>query len=581
MDAYYVIDITDNLTDLINDYNKWAMLTFDFRKRGDEECIRRHNCTNTDLFNRLRSAIIAKNSELPEGTVEDIELKESVNNLESNDFAEKVAMSRAVNNGNSICILIPGEYKTAGELTMAYMRYVNLPDNLKRQSDSYSLSIWGLSVYNMYNQITASIEPASYTPLYVDESYWEFCVESNIEKNGIIQNVLFDLDSCDDNIIGDEKDKYDECKANLRRTPKDFESVMNDFVPYFTPDELSEYESDLLFNEASIANYKKLITGLMKDYDKIKERKSELKSKLESTILSLGWNPEVPITEKSIAYAKERQAKYYENYTRPRIIDISHLGESITESTIGMRREYNNHGLYPIYIVLSYNGTIFNNLVKLTQGSTYTHAGLALDSDLKKIYTFTNNKYYQGFGYDDLDMYNATAGDKGLLSVYTIFVKKETLNTINNVLDDFVKNKAQTKYGTLNLINILFNRAKADNLQAKELVCSQFVDLVLKLSNINLTGKANNLVIPEDFRSKANPKVYKVYEGPTKVYKDKTIEKNIRTLFRDYSDTALKYSNLVEGSYEGLDILDYMTENIKANEVIKYYRELLTPEALV
>ena len=37
----------------------------------------------------------------------------------------------------------------------------------------------------------------------------------------------------------------------------------------------------------------------------------------------------------------------------------------------------------------------------------------------------------------------------------------------------------------------------------------------------------------------------------------------------------------MENAFTGLDILDYVTENEKANEVIKYYRELLTPEALI
>lgn len=580
MDSYYVIDITDNLTDLINDYNQWAMLTFDFRKRGDEECIRRHNCTNTDLFNKLRSAIIAQHSELPESTVE--ELKESTEFLYSNDFAEKVALSNGVNS-DCICVLTPGKYNSIEELDDDYMRYINLSDNLKRQSDSYSMSIWGLSVFNMYNELKAKFDSIPSIPLYADESYWKFCVENSIMKNGIIQNAKFDLDSCDPNIIGDEKDKYDDCKKSL--VDRHYDSIMNDFVPYFTPDELSKYESDLLFNEALLKDntYRKLVEGLMKDYNTNEvQYNKELKAKVESAIVSLGWNPAVPVNKKTIEYAKKKQATYFESIC-PNIIDITHIAdtENITESTTAMRREYESHGLYPIYIVLSYNGTIFNNLVKMTQGSTYTHAGLALDSDLKKIYTFTNNKYYQGFGIDTLDIYNQTAGDKGLLSVLTIFVKKNTKNAISEALEDFAKNKDITKYNVGNLINILFNRAKTDNLQSKELVCSQFVDLILRIANINITGKANNLVLPQDFINKQHKKVYKVYEGTTKGYKDKIVEKTIKTLFKTYSDKSLKYTNLMESTFTGLDILDYVTENEKANEVIKYYRELLTPEALI
>lgn len=576
MDSHYVIDITDNLTDLINDYNQWAMLTFDFRKRGDEECIRRHNCTNTDLFNKLRSAIIAKNAELPVGTIEDLELNESVEFIDSNEFSEKIALAKGVNNGNSVCILIPGEYETADELHSAYMRYVNLPDNLKRQSDSYSMSIFGLSVFNMYNELKSKFEEVPEIAIYADESYWQFCVENNIMKNGIIQNAKFDLDSCDPNIIGDEKDKYNDCKIHLNQ--RDFASVMNDFVPYFTPTELSEYESDLLFNEALLknSNYRKLVEGLMKDYEsKEVQNNKELKAKVENAIVKLGWNPNVPITDKSIQYAKQRQAAYCE-FSVPNIIDITH----INESSSSMRKEYESHGLYPIYIVLTYNGTMFNNLVKLTQGSTYTHAGLSLDSNLKEVYSFTLTNNTNGFGIDTLDMYEK-AGDVGLLTVLAIFVKKNTRDKIKDTLKDFSKNKDKTKYSVGNVFNILFNKAKTDNLQEKELVCSQFVDLVLRLADINITGKSNNLVIPQDFLDKNHKKVYKVYEGPTKAYKEKTVEKNINNLFRTYSDKVLKYTNLMENAFTGLDVLDYTTENVKANEVIKYYRDLLTPEAIV
>ena len=58
MDSYYVIDITNDLASLENDYANWVGLPFNFRKRGDEECIRRYNCTNTDLFNRIKANLI-------------------------------------------------------------------------------------------------------------------------------------------------------------------------------------------------------------------------------------------------------------------------------------------------------------------------------------------------------------------------------------------------------------------------------------------------------------------------------------------------------------------------------------------
>ena len=58
MDQYNVITPTSDLDKLNNDMTFWTMLPYNMRLRSDEECIRRYNMTNIDLYNKVKAAII-------------------------------------------------------------------------------------------------------------------------------------------------------------------------------------------------------------------------------------------------------------------------------------------------------------------------------------------------------------------------------------------------------------------------------------------------------------------------------------------------------------------------------------------
>jgi hypothetical protein len=146
-------------------------------------------------------------------------------------------------------------------------------------------------------------------------------------------------------------------------------------------------------------------------------------------------------------------------------------------------------------------------------------------------------------------------------------------NTINFLQD----NKEKTKYGFGNIINILTNRAKKfpypENLA---MVCSQFVDMMLKLVNIDITHKSSNLVIPQDFsRIKNNPAVYKVYEGLCTTYKEDEVERRIKLLFVKGGPTNIKYPNNIN--------ISFVKESDESayNAILEQIRDLLTPESII
>jgi hypothetical protein len=605
MDSYYVIDITDDLASLENDYASWVGLPFNFRKRGDEECIRRYNCTNTDLFNRIKANIIEKmgidtdkvSIEVPVGEA-NIIIPDLTDNdsLESDSLEVKKQMSRDLNNNDNIAILTPGDYKDMDELDNAYMKYINLNATAKRLSNSYSRDIWGYDVYNIYAIIRSQldvIDDEEKVSLF-SKGPILYHAENLMLDNDIIGMKLLELDSTNEALSPVEKAEYSVALEKIEESKKDNSGlVIRNFVPYFTADEMANLGvvstiENYAFDESVINVYPRLVKSLMEDYTKEENKYNPItENRLRNTIIALGWNPEVHITEESIEFARQKQLNWYRN-REPEIIDIRHLtneSTSILESTAAMRKEYEDRDLYPIYIVMSFSGTVFGKIIRAAKKCTYSHVGMALDSNLQEIYTFKYNTKdsYNGFHIENLETY-LNVSDEAIIDVIAIFVDKATRDRIQIVLKDFIDKRARTRYNFGNLLNILFDRVKSNDPENLKLVCSQFVDTVLKLANIDLTGKSSNLVIPQDFHIVANkPKVFKVFEGLAKEYNERKVEGLFYTLFRKYNRNDIKYDQAMQFTIESMMSLieSNIIDNESANRIVSEIRDLLTPVAVI
>ena len=604
MDSYYVIDLTNDLAELETDYANWVGLPLNFRKRGDEECIRRYNCTNTDLFNKLKADLLERigletdKVELNPAVSEAVLIPDLTDDdsMESDSLEVKKQMSRDLNNNDSICLLTPGDYEDEDALDMAYMKYINLNARAKRLSNSYSRDIWGYDVYNIY-----AIEKGKFDSIEGLEDKVSlfsrgpilYHTENLIMDDDKLGMKLMELDACQE-MSAVEKLDYEKGLKIIEEASNDLSGLpIRDFVPYFTFDEMNnlgvESKLENYSDDDSVMNvYPRVIKSLMEDYAKEENYLNPItEHKLRNAILALGWNPEVPVTEESIKFAQQKQINWYRS-REPRIINLTHLSESIgtlNESTTAMRREYEQLDLYPVYIVLSYSGTIFNKVIRAAKKCTYTHAGLCLDSNLQEIYTFKFNTEakYNGFHIENIETY-AGRSDEALATVLTIFVDKATRDKIELVLKDFILKRANTRYNFGNLLNILFNRSKSNDPENLKLVCSQFVDTVLKIANIDITGKSSNLVTPEDFYyTDSNPKVYKVFEGYAKDYNEKKVESLFYTLFKKYNTSDIRYNQAIEFSTESVIKLieSNIIDNEQANKVLSEIREMLTPVAVI
>lgn len=549
MDKFNVIEPTLDLDSLEKEMEKYARLPYKFKLRSDEECIKKYGVTNNKLYNILKSNILNPNSNEIEGILREagFEFTDDDNYV---DIDDSIEYAKELNNDANVALIYP-RIRDIELLNTLYTKYMLLPDKYKRFSNSYSIYLFGYNVPNMYEINKSRIEINNIEDKNLSDPNKNILKENNTLEP-VLNLIEYSICKNDKNTLNEILINSEDCplveKTIIKEEIKKAIDIIDEYstqsfeefnmVPWFTPDE--EYGKNLSNFEDKDYSSKLVEASRMYKYNNTEENKNKL--------LELGWNPSVELTKESIEYAKKRQSDYIKEHTC-KIIDVSKIStsESIIESSNNMKMLYKKLDLYPVYIVLSFTNTKFGKIIRFLKKSTYTHAGISLDSDLKEILTFKYNSNFNGFSFEDLKTYTDTYDD-ALIEVLCLFVDKTTLDKLKMSIKYYIENKDKTKYGFKNLFYILFNKKKKVTDYDLQLVCSQFVDHILKLCGIDIIKKPNNLVIPQDYATIAvqHPRVYKLYEGLAKLYNEKKIENIIEILYNNYSD--IKYVN--ESGYE-------------------------------
>lgn len=223
-----------------------------------------------------------------------------------------------------------------------------------------------------------------------------------------------------------------------------------------------------------------------------------------------GWNPVMEFNTTNMSKANNRFEDIIFEGVHDRFKDINPL---ITEKYVMAKK------LNPVFIVLVEGNTpIFSQATKVVTKGPFSHASLGLDAKLNKLYSFNlrngvNNS--GGFSIENIKNYPKD----GKLGVFCIFIKDEDLQKINKMIDHYINHIQDTSYSILNVLAIPFNAViKMDF----KMICSEFVDSLLKLCDIDIVDKDSPLVTPNDFyrSAKNNTKIYKIYEGMVRNYRE-------------------------------------------------------------
>lgn len=246
----------------------------------------------------------------------------------------------------------------------------------------------------------------------------------------------------------------------------------------------------------------------------------------EARLVRLGWNPVMEFNEVNRVRANERFSITIHEMMRYNIVDLS--TDLLFENTDELIKPLIKNPLHPIYIVLVEGSSLFSHVTKKLTNGPFSHAAISLTETLDNMYSFNiqgSEGKAGGFSIENIKGYP----QDHKLGVFSIFIKQQDYVSIKDKLDYYITNKTDTTYSFLNLLALPFNTVVKMDMS---MICSEFVDNLLKLCNINITDKASSLVTPNDFyrASSSNNKIYKIYEGAVKDYRDHKARKIVDRL---------------------------------------------------
>lgn len=314
-------------------------------------------------------------------------------------------------------------------------------------------------------------------------------------------------------------------------------------------------------------------------YEYTNAKDGTTKNLKEYMLIELGWNPSIEFNEINRIKATNR----FNESIKPKyaITDIS-MDSILEGNSKELIKPIIKSVLKPIYIVLVEGDNFFSKITKKVTKGPFSHAAISLDDSLTEMYSFNMNTNGKLGGLSIEDIKNYPQNHR--LGVFTIFVKEKDVHTIQNVLDYYKDNIRKTSYSILNILALPLNKAiKMDF----SMICSEFVDNILKLCNIKLTTKESPLVTPNDFFRAAdnNGKIYKVYDGPVNSY---SIDKAHNKIFRllNSGSSYIKECTLLEAKefpiqfsddgdllINNIGKLNYEEEYQKSHKLLLAYRK--------
>lgn len=174
---------------------------------------------------------------------------------------------------------------------------------------------------------------------------------------------------------------------------------------------------------------------------------------------------------------------------------------------------------YSVYIVLSKTQTLPSQVIKLWTREPYAHTSLAMDVELKEMYSFARKHLHNPFdcGFINEDITTGVFGRDvhTTCRIGRLRVTKEQYDKIKEILEQFKSEKAFYRYNYLGILGVMCRRSVE---RRYNYFCSQFVSYVLRKAEIPLITKKPGLTCPRDFRMCEGLEV--IYEGRLRNYRN-------------------------------------------------------------
>lgn len=152
-----------------------------------------------------------------------------------------------------------------------------------------------------------------------------------------------------------------------------------------------------------------------------------------------------------------------------------------------------------IYIVLTYTGTILSKLVKMYTKKEYSHVSIALDEDLKEMYSFGRTYAYcpfvAGFVHEGVNKGTFKRFKRTKTRIYSLQVPEAKYDKVIEIINSIKEHRNEYDFNIIGLLGVAINLKFR---REKSFYCAEFVKYVLEQSKID--SNLPDLVKPEDFK---------------------------------------------------------------------------------
>lgn len=152
-----------------------------------------------------------------------------------------------------------------------------------------------------------------------------------------------------------------------------------------------------------------------------------------------------------------------------------------------------------IYIVLTHTGTILSQIIKKYTKDEFSHVSIALDSELKQMYSFGRlnpyNPFWGGFVHEYIDKGTFKRFDQTRANIYSLKITDEQYEKIKNKIKHFETEKDNYTFNILGLFAVGFHKRIK---KAHSFYCAEFVKYLLDEAKIDTA--LPETVKPEDFK---------------------------------------------------------------------------------
>lgn len=255
------------------------------------------------------------------------------------------------------------------------------------------------------------------------------------------------------------------------------------------------------------------------------------------------------------------------------------LVESLLE--ISKMDEEKNEKLEPVFVINSYTGSPFGKVIKSVTKNEFSHTLISFTPSLRKMYSFDFGKKVidddlekrnvKGFLIDNIDRYRAMNTQN--IEVFVLMVPMKVKLALEKSVDWYKANIDKTSYGFSNLFDYLRGSKKLDSFGELKMFCSEFVDLILKSQNIDISGKTSRNAAPKDMGHYTDANnFYLIYKGRAIDYSEDNAIAEIEELKKTI---PYKKLNAVSKKYIREDTDTGATGSVDATDVQRQMKNLL------